>query len=52
MLFAVVDTAMINQYGINKILEPFVDELMQLESVRLPFKYRRKNCMCQLERFN
>ena len=33
MLLAVVETALIMKYGIDVILEPFVDDLMQLESV-------------------
>lgn len=34
MLVAIVETSHINQYGISEILEPFVQSMQQLESVR------------------
>lgn len=33
MLLAVAKSQVINTYGINEILKPFVDEMMELESV-------------------
>jgi len=35
MLVAIVETAHINQYGIDEILKPFIESMQQLESVGL-----------------
>ena len=33
LLLAVAETSLISKYGINSILEPFVEEMKELESV-------------------
>ena len=35
LLLAVVESRLIKKYGLNTILEPFVESVMKLESVRL-----------------
>ena len=34
MLLAAVEISVMEKYGIDKVLEPFVEEMKQLESVR------------------
>ena len=40
LLLAVAETSMISKYGISSILEPFVEEMKQLESVNFNIYFR------------
>ena len=39
-LLAVAETSIISKYGISSILEPFVEEMKQLESVNFNIYFR------------